>query len=101
MELISAGWARGTYTVSLHMDDTREFAAQISSENEVSMILRQVCHALRENGYNPLDQIVGYLISGDPTYITNHQNARLLIRQLERDQILDELVHNYLEREGI
>ncbi len=87
--------------MSLHMDDTREFAAQLPSKNEVSAILRHVCRALRENGYNPLDQIVGYLISGDPTYITNHQNARLMIRQLERDQILDELVHDYLEREGI
>ncbi|HOP74160.1 MAG TPA: IreB family regulatory phosphoprotein [Bacillota bacterium] len=85
----------------MHMDDTREFATQISSQNEVSAVLRHVCRALRENGYNPLDQIVGYLISGDPTYITNHQNARLMIRQLERDQILDELVHDYLEREGI
>lgn len=82
------------------MDDTREFQPQAASETEVSLVLHQVCDALNENGYNPLDQIVGYLISGDPTYITNHRNARVLIRQLERDQILDELVHNYLEREG-
>lgn len=78
---------------------TREFESQANTENNVGSILRLVCRALKESGYNPLDQIVGYLISGDPTYITNHCNARVLIRQLDRDQILDELVHYYLGKE--
>lgn len=82
-------------------EDTQRFKPLTALEIEVASVFRQVCQALRENGYNPLDQIVGYLMSGDPTYITNHGNARLLIRQLERDRILDELVRNYLEREGI
>lgn len=87
--------------MDISIDDTRDFQPRAASETEVSHVLHMVCEALNENGYNPLDQIVGYLISGDPTYITNHRNARVLIRQLGRDEILDELVHNYLEREGI
>ena len=54
-----------------------------------------------EKGYEPLDQIVGYLLSGDPTYITSYRNARVLIKRLERDQILEELVTSYLEKNGI
>jgi uncharacterized protein (UPF0297 family) len=56
--------------------------------------------ALQEKGYDPLDQIVGYLLSGDPAYITSHRNARVLIRRIDRDQILEELVRFYLGREG-
>lgn len=67
---------------------------------EVSRILREVCLALKEKGYDALDQIVGYLLSGDPAYITSHRNARILIRRIDRDQILEELVRFYLEREG-
>ena len=67
---------------------------------EISQVLREVCLALQEKGYDPLDQIVGYLLSGDPAYITSHRNARVLIRRIDRDQILEELVRYYLEREG-
>lgn len=67
-------------------------------ENEAKRILMAVSAALREKGYNPVNQIVGYILSGDPTYITSHQNARVLIRKLERDELLEELVKDYLDR---
>lgn len=67
-------------------------------ENEAKRILMAVSCALREKGYNPVNQIVGYILSGDPTYITSHQNARALIRKLERDELLEELVKDYLAR---
>lgn len=56
-----------------------------------------VYRALKEKGYNPINQIVGYLLSGDPTYITSHRNARTLIRKFERDEILEELVGAYVK----
>ncbi|MER3456461.1 MAG: IreB family regulatory phosphoprotein [candidate division GAL15 bacterium] len=61
-------------------------------------ILREVYRALQERGYSPKDQLVGYLISGDPTYITSHRGARSLIRKVERDRILEELVRFYAEQ---
>lgn len=67
-------------------------------ENEARRILMAVSSALRDKGYNPVNQIVGYILSGDPTYITSHQNARILIRKLERDELLEELVKDYLDR---
>ncbi|MFO7173036.1 MAG: IreB family regulatory phosphoprotein [Bacillota bacterium] len=63
-------------------------------------VLRKVYAALKEKGYSPIDQIVGYLLSGDPTYITSHNGARNLIRRLERDELLEELVRAYLEGPG-
>jgi len=80
---------------------TMRFSPKEAKISEVRLILREVCHALIEKGYDPLDQIVGYLLSGDPAYITSHKNARVLIRRLERDQILEELVRFYLEGEGV
>jgi uncharacterized protein (UPF0297 family) len=80
---------------------TRRFSATDENLSEVALVLREVCIALQEKGYDPLDQIVGYLLSGDPAYITSHRNARILIKRLERDQILEELVHSYLMKEGI
>ena len=80
---------------------TRRFSATDENLSEVALVLREVCIALQEKGYDPLDQIVGYLLSGDPAYITSHRNARVLIKRLERDQILEELVHSYLIKEGI
>ncbi len=69
-------------------------------ENAVSMnahdILMSVYSALKEKGYDPINQIVGYLLSGDPTYITSYNNARYLIRQLERDELMEELVRSYV-----
>ena len=62
-----------------------------------SAIITSVYRSLQEKGYNPINQLVGYLLSGDPTYITGHNNARSLIRKLERDELLEELVREYLK----
>ena len=59
-------------------------------------ILKQVYEALTEKGYNPINQIVGYILSGDPTYITSHNGARNLIRQIERDELLEKMVKTYI-----
>ncbi|MCS7172716.1 MAG: IreB family regulatory phosphoprotein [Armatimonadetes bacterium] len=67
-------------------------------EEDVFRILLEVYRALRERGYSPRDQLVGYLLSGDPTYITSHRRARSLIRRVSRDRILDELVRFYVEQ---
>ncbi|MGE5582441.1 MAG: IreB family regulatory phosphoprotein [Bacillota bacterium] len=80
---------------------TRRFSSKDETVTEVGLVLREVCLALKEKGYDPLDQIVGYLLSGDPAYITSHRNARVLIKRLARDQILEELVASYLKKEGI
>jgi uncharacterized protein (UPF0297 family) len=66
-------------------------------DNKARKVLTSVYQALKEKGYNPLNQLVGYLLSGDPAYITSHQNARSLIRQVERDELLEEIVGTYLE----
>ncbi len=65
--------------------------------NEAQKILINVYKALSEKGYNPIYQIVGYILSGDPTYITSHNNARSLIRKIERDELLEELVKDYVK----
>ena len=61
------------------------------------MILERVYEALQEKGYNPVNQIVGYLMSGDPTYITSHKNARSIINKVERDEIMEALLENYID----
>ncbi len=66
-------------------------------ERDVQEVLLKVYSALQEKGYNPINQIVGYLLSGDPAYIPRHQDARNLIRRLERDEIIEELVKSYLK----
>ncbi|EUJ32800.1 hypothetical protein MFLO_05864 [Listeria floridensis FSL S10-1187] len=72
-----------------------------SIEEDVRKIMKQVYLALQEKGYNPVNQIVGYLLSGDPAYIPRHQDARNLIRRLERDEIIEELVRAYLKNNEI
>ncbi len=84
-----------------NIETTRRFSAKEENFSEVCLILHDVCLSLKEKGYDPVDQIVGYLLSGDPAYITSHHNARVLIKRLERDQIMEELVRNYLEKQGI
>ncbi|MCQ4725831.1 IreB family regulatory phosphoprotein [Anaerotignum faecicola] len=69
-------------------------------DNEAKRIILTVYEALKEKGYNPVNQIVGYILSGDPTYITSYNNARVLIRRLERDELLEELVENYIKNNG-
>ncbi len=83
------------------VENTMKFQAKETKVNEVSEVLNEVFRALRESDYDPVDQLVGYLISGDPAYITSQRDARILIRRLERDLILEELVRKYLEREGL
>ena len=68
-----------------------------NEENNAAMVINAVYQSLLIKGYNPINQIVGYLLSGDPTYITSHNNARGLIRKLERDELLEELVRAYLK----
>ena len=67
-------------------------------QSEAKTILLAVSEALVEKGYNPANQIVGYILSGDPSYITSHKNARSLIRKLERDELLEELIKDYLDK---
>jgi len=66
-------------------------------EQEVKEVMFHVYHALEEKGYHPINQIVGYLLSGDPAYIPRHKDARNIIRKLERDEIIEELVKSYME----
>jgi len=73
------------------------FSAVDADGVDIPAILKQVCSALAEKGYNPLDQIVGYLLSGDPSYITSHNDARLLIQKIERNDLLEEIVGSYLK----
>lgn len=79
------------------MDSTQNFKVLSESENRVGDILNQVYQAMTEKGYNPVNQIVGYIMSGDPTYITSHKNARSLIMKVERDEILEVLFENYID----
>ncbi len=67
-------------------------------ENKAETIIRQASAAMVEKGYNPVNQLVGYLLSGDPAYVTSYKEARSLIRKLERDELLEELVRSYLEK---
>jgi uncharacterized protein (UPF0297 family) len=75
---------------------TIQFNINDDREPEMKRILTVVYDALQEKGYNPINQIVGYLLSEDPTYITTHNNARSLIRRIDRDELLEELVKSYL-----
>ncbi len=77
-------------------DATMTFSINEDKENQMKQTLIAVYDALREKGYNPVNQIVGYILSEDPTYITTHNNARSLIRRLDRDELLQELVKAYL-----
>lgn len=81
------------------MDHTMKFTfKQDDVEAEARDVLLNVYGALEEKGYNPINQIVGYLISGDPAYIPRHNNARTMIRKLERDELIEELVRSYLRQ---
>ena len=73
------------------LDSTQNFKVLSESENRVGDILQQVYQAMTEKGYNPVNQIVGYIMSGDPTYITSHNNARSLIMKVERDELVEDV----------
>lgn len=85
--------------MSNNFNETMMFSVE-KEKSEAQVILLAVYAALKEKGYNPINQIVGYILSGDPTYITSHNNARGLIRRLERDELLEELVKSYVEKLG-
>ena len=78
-------------------NNTQFFHVVKEQEYDVASILKVVYEALTEKGYNPVNQIVGYIMSGDPTYITSHKNARSLIMKVERDEILEVLFENYID----
>ena len=77
-------------------ENTIKFTVPGDDKENMRRILRTVCDALNEKGYNPINQIVGYLLTEDPTYITNYNNARSMICKLDRDELLQQLVRDYL-----
>ncbi len=77
--------------------ETQKFNMNLESPNKARDIIMLVCDALEVKGYNPMNQLAGYLLSGDPTYITSHNGARNAVRKLERDEIIEELVKYYLQ----
>jgi uncharacterized protein (UPF0297 family) len=79
-----------------NFDETRSFSIPSEATNSAERIIMAVYQALKAKGYDPITQIVGYILSGDPTYITSYNNARSLIKRLERDEILEELVRFYV-----
>ena len=83
-------------TVMQNINHTQYFKVEKEPELRVSDVLEIVYHALSEKGYNPVNQIVGYIMSGDPTYITSHNNARSLIMKGERDELVEEVLKAYI-----
>ena len=80
-----------------NINNTQFFTVQKEPELQVSDVLEIVYKALKEKGYNPVNQIVGYIMSGAPTYITSHNNARSLIMKVERDELVEEVLKTYIE----
>lgn len=80
-----------------NINNTQFYTVQKEPELQVSDVLEIVYKALKEKGYNPVNQIVGYIMSGDPTYITSHNNARSLIMKVERDELVEEVLKTYIE----
>ena len=78
-------------------DATAVFSLRDEQDQELRAALQEIYSALQEKGYNPVNQIVGYLLSEDPTYITTYKNARNLIRKIDRDELMQELISNYLD----
>ena len=79
------------------LDRTMTFSFNNNRDDDIKAVLTTVYDALREKGYNPINQIVGYILSEDPTYITTHNNARSLIRKIDRDELLQALLKSYLK----
>lgn len=80
----------------MELDKTMNFKLEREKNIQIKETLKQVYDALAEKGYNPVNQIVGYILSGDPTYITSHKDARNIIRKIERDELLERMVENYI-----
>ena len=83
------------------MDETVSFKVERDKTVKAREILKEVYKALEEKGYNPINQIVGYILSGDPTYITSHNNARSLIMKVERDELVEEVIKYFIEGKGL
>ena len=81
-----------------NLENTQFFTVESEQETGAQIVLAAVYEALREKGYNPVNQIVGYILSEDPTYITNYNSARTLITRIDRDELLQELLRTYLEK---
>ncbi|WEG33958.1 IreB family regulatory phosphoprotein [Amygdalobacter indicium] len=79
-------------------NNTARFDLRLDKNSEAEQIMQEVLLALEEKGYNPINQLVGYFLSGDPTYITNHRGARAVIRRMERDELLEVIVRMYCEQ---
>ena len=79
------------------LENTQFFSVDTEPETGVEVVLTTVYEALTEKGYNPVNQIVGYIMSGDPTYITSHKSARSLIMKVDRDELVEELLTKYIE----
>lgn len=88
---------KATTSMKNSLDYTLQFDLNKNKEDLTKSILTDVYNSLKEKGYNPVNQLVGYLLSGDPTYITSYNGARALVRKLERDEILEEVIKSYLE----
>lgn len=82
-----------------NLRNTQYFKVGKEPELQVKDVMRIVFAAMKEKGYNPVNQIVGYIMSGDPTYITSHNNARSLIMKVERDELVEEILKAYLQHE--
>ena len=80
----------------MNFDKTMSFEVEKVQNAKTKEVLKEVYDALVEKGYNPINQIVGYILSGDPTYITSHKDARNKIRTIERDELLEKMVKNYI-----
>jgi len=80
----------------MDMDKTISFQVERETKAEARDVLKSVYQALVEKGYNPINQMVGYILSGDPTYITSHKDARNLIRLIDRDELLEKMLKNYI-----
>lgn len=81
----------------MDLNETQKFQFGASREEYIKNIIMEVYSALEEKGYNPISQMVGYILSGDPTYITGHNSARALIMKVERDEIMEALVKFYVD----
>ena len=84
-----------------NINNTQYFKVEKEPELQVKDVLEVVYRSLSEKGYNPVNQIVGYIMSGDPTYITSHNNARSLIMKAERDELVEEVVRYFIEGKGL
>ena len=79
------------------LTNTQFIKIDVEPETGAKIVLSEVFEALKEKGYNPVNQIVGYIMSGDPTYITSHKNARSLIMKVERDELVEEMLREYIK----